>query len=104
MTQLVVDGESGARPKSGSLGLGTVTRGVRRHPLITFVAILAATAVGGAVWFFLPLPKMTAYVTFQISSQSQALIAPVGDAKADFVVYRQRRRPWPRAGRSSTTC
>src|SRR5262249_21629484 len=45
--------------------------------------------IATAIWFFLPLPKMTAYATFQVSSQPQSLIAPVADSKSDFMVYRQ---------------
>src|SRR5262249_8943331 len=78
-----------ARPKRNSLSLGTLWRGVRRHPIVSLLMVMASAGIATAIWFFLPLPKMTAYATFQVSSQPQSLIAPVADSKSDFMVYRQ---------------
>ena len=77
-----------ARP-DGSVGIGTVIRGVCRYPLLSVVTALAAVAGGAVVWLFLPLPKMTAYAIFHVSAQPQPLLTPVGDARTDFTLYRQ---------------
>ena len=73
----------------GSVGFGVVLRGLRRYPLVTFLFVLLAGAAGAAVWFFLPLPKMTAYNIFHIQAQPNAIIKPEGDEKIDFKIYQQ---------------
>src|SRR5260370_38632771 len=75
-------------PPAGSFGFGTLFRGVRHHPFMALLAVVATLATAAAIWLFLPLPKMTAYVTFRILAQPQALFTPVGDAKAHFTYYR----------------
>src|SRR5712664_43833 len=80
--------DPGTGSKGGSFGLGTFVRGLRRYPLLTLLCVVAAGAAGAAVWFFLPLPKLTAYVVFQISAKPEGVIAPAGDARTDFNFYR----------------
>src|SRR5262245_4487646 len=81
------DTTSGA--KGGSFGFGTVVRGIRRYPFLTVATIAAAAAVRAGGWFLLPLPKMTAYVTYQIASKPLFVLAPAGDGQTDFNFYRQ---------------
>jgi capsular exopolysaccharide synthesis family protein len=88
MSKQLDDSGPGAGSKAGSFGPATIARGIRRHPLLVALFVLSACAAGAAVWFFLPLPKLTAYATFQISSQPQGLISPAGDARTDFNYYR----------------
>jgi capsular exopolysaccharide synthesis family protein len=70
------------------LNFGTLWRGIRRHPIVCLLVLVASAGAATAIWFFLPLPKMTAYATFQVSSQPQSLIVPA-DSRSDFMVYRQ---------------
>src|SRR5260370_38587263 len=76
-------------PPAGSFGFGTLFRGVRHHPFMALLAVVATLATAAAIWLFLPLPKMTADVTFRIFAQPHALFPPVGDAQAHFSYYRQ---------------
>jgi len=74
---------------SSSVGIGTVWRGVRRHPMMSAFFLVGAIVAGAGIWFFLPLPKLTAFVVFQVSAQPQTLLTAVGDARADFNLYCQ---------------
>jgi capsular exopolysaccharide synthesis family protein len=70
------DADKRAEGKSSAFGIGTVIRGLRRYPLLALSFFLVAAAAGAGIWFFLPLPKMTAYVVFQISARPDAVISP----------------------------
>ena len=75
--------DSGA--KASSFGPGTVLRGIRRHSIISFLFLLAT--VGAALRRILaPLPKFTAYVVFDITSQSLKL---AGEPTAKLDSYHQ---------------
>jgi capsular exopolysaccharide synthesis family protein len=78
------DAEKSGATKSGSFGIGTFFRGLRRYPIVASIFVLAACAAGAGVWFFLPLPKMTAFVVFKIESQPDALISQVGNAEPNY--------------------
>jgi polysaccharide biosynthesis transport protein len=78
-----------AAENKGSVGFGLIVRAIRRHPIVTFLFVLLAGGAWAAIWFYLPLPKMTAYSIFHIQAQSNAIIKPEGDEKIDFKVYQQ---------------
>jgi succinoglycan biosynthesis transport protein ExoP len=81
--------EAAGKKAAGAVGAGVVLRGLRRYPLTALAGVLFAIAAAAAVWLFLPLPKMTGYAVFQISSSGNTLLTPVGDAKTDFRTYSQ---------------
>ncbi len=81
--------DAAGKKAATAVGVGVVLRGLRRYPLTALVGGLIAVAAAAAVWLFLPLPKMTGYVVFQISSSGNTLLTPVGDAKTDFRTFSQ---------------
>ncbi len=89
MSKQLENADGTSAPAGNSLGVGTVWRGVRRYPRTSALFFACAVAVGAAIWFFLPLPKMTAYVVFQVSAQPPSILSPVGEARADFNLYCQ---------------
>jgi succinoglycan biosynthesis transport protein ExoP len=74
---------------SGGISARVVWNAVRRHPVATLGVVLFAAAAAAGVWFFLPLPKKTAAVVFQVSSQPQSLLAPTSENRVDFNAYKQ---------------
>ena len=54
--------------KSGSFGIRTPLRGLKRFNVLAFFIALLALAAAAGVWFFMPLPPYTASVMFQISA------------------------------------
>jgi capsular exopolysaccharide synthesis family protein len=75
--------------RDGSVGAGTLIRGLRRYRFLSILLLAVSVGSGAAVWLFYPVPKLTAYTTFQIAAQPQALFTPVGDDRADFKLYCQ---------------
>ena len=72
----------------GGLSVRVVFNAIRHHPLV-FVGVLLFTAAAAAgVWFFLPLPRVTAAVVFRVSSQPESLLSGV-DNRYDFSTYKQ---------------
>jgi capsular exopolysaccharide synthesis family protein len=71
--------------------LGGLWAAIYRYPRTTAVTVLLAAAAAAAVWTFLPLPRLTGYMTFQISAAPNTLITPVGSDRTDFNMYRQRQ-------------
>jgi succinoglycan biosynthesis transport protein ExoP len=66
-----------------------VLHAVRRHPLVFASVIASATAAAAAIWFFLPLPKVTAAVVFHIASYTPTLLAPTAaDGGVPFASYK----------------
>lgn len=78
------DADKRPEGKSSAFGIGTVIRGLRRYPLLALLFLLVAAAAGAGIWFFLPLPKMTAFVIFTISSQPDVVIGPVGGGDSTY--------------------
>jgi capsular exopolysaccharide synthesis family protein len=87
MNQTLDDAHTGF--KADSLRAGAIWRGLRRYPALGALTVLLTVVTAAGVWLFLPLPKMTAYAVFHISSHPQALLTPVGDARESFVFYKQ---------------
>jgi capsular exopolysaccharide synthesis family protein len=82
-------GRSPEEPKSGGgVNARVVLHAVRRHPIALALVILLAAGAGAGIWFFLPLPKMTAAVVFHVSSQVPAIWTPAGN-HTDFAAYKQ---------------
>jgi len=73
---------------AGGVSVRVVFNAIRHHPVVFVVVLLFTAAVGAGIWFFLPLPKKTAAMVFQVSSQSQSLI-PGADSRGDFAAYKQ---------------
>ena len=63
------------RKPGGGLSIRVIFNAVRRHPLVFTGVLLFAASIGAGIWFFLPLPKKTAAVMFQVSSQSPSLLS-----------------------------
>lgn len=80
----------GAEPKRvRGLTPQGVWHAVRRRPLaLCGVAVVAAMAAAG-VWFFLPLPKVTAEVVFHVAAQAPSVLAPTAESRVDFNSYKQ---------------
>ena len=71
--------------KPGGLNGRVVLHAVRRRPVV-FVGVVALSAVAAAaVWFFLPLPKVTAAVVFHVASHTPTLLTPT--AQSDGVPF-----------------
>ena len=64
------------RIEKGTVNVGVILRGIRRFPLIALASVILASIATAGVWFFLPLPKMTAYSVFQIDALPDAVINP----------------------------
>ncbi|MEO2088226.1 MAG: hypothetical protein ABGY75_01845, partial [Gemmataceae bacterium] len=79
------------RPKRTGVDPRMVWAAVSRYPLTTAATVLVAAVTAAAVWLFLPLPRLTGYMTFQVSAAPNTLITPVGSDRADFQMYRQRQ-------------
>src|SRR5262245_39036663 len=62
---------------------------VRRHPVLFLGVLLLTVAAGAALWKWLPLPRYTATVVFQVNSQAPAVLAPPAEGRVDFSSYRQ---------------
>jgi capsular exopolysaccharide synthesis family protein len=62
---------------------------MRRHPLLVVLTLLAAGGAATGVWYFLPLPKMTAFAVFHVSSQPPSLLAPLAESQENFGYYKQ---------------
>jgi succinoglycan biosynthesis transport protein ExoP len=80
--------EDGPRP-AGGISSRVVFNAVRRHPVAFLGVLLFAIAASLGIWFFLPLPKKTAGVVFQVLSQPPSLLTSPGDTRADFASYKQ---------------
>jgi succinoglycan biosynthesis transport protein ExoP len=79
---------SAGRPAGANqtINLGLVRSALCRRPLLTAGVVLAAALAGAAVWFFLPEPKLTGYVLFQIHSRPPHILNP--QQSQDFNTYR----------------
>jgi len=79
----------GTQRSKGGISLRVVSNAISRHPLAFVCVLLLAIAAGLGIWFFLPLPKRTAVVVFQVSSQSPSLLTTPGEGRSDFASYKQ---------------
>src|SRR5690348_14024502 len=87
----LADRKTDEEPKSArGVSARVVFNAVRHHPIVFAGVLLLASAVGAGIWFFLPLPKKTGVVFFQVSSQSQSLLAQA-ENRIDFQAYKQRQ-------------
>lgn len=78
-----------AGPKRGGLSPRVVLHAVRRRPLALVGVAAAAGLAAAGVWFFLPLPKVTAEVVFHVASQAPAVLTPTAEGRVDFASYKQ---------------
>jgi polysaccharide biosynthesis transport protein len=62
---------------------------IRRHPVLFAGVLLLTAAAGAALWYWLPLPRYTALVVFQVNTQAPAVLAPTAESRVDFGSYRQ---------------
>ena len=67
-----------------------VWNAVRGHPYLTALTVAMAGTVGALVWVFMPLPKYTAYVVYQIAGRPAGLVGGGGD-QVDLTSYKQRQ-------------
>lgn len=80
------------RGKSGSgIDLRTLWSAVYRYPITTAITVALAAVAGVLTYVFVPLPRLTAYMTFQVSASPYTLMTPVGSDRSDFQMYRQRQ-------------
>jgi succinoglycan biosynthesis transport protein ExoP len=81
--------QANAGEGAGGFGIGLVSRGMRRYPFITLLFLLLAGGAAAAIWFFLPLPKMTAYAVLQIKSEPDYIVKADNGSQGEFNMYRQ---------------
>jgi capsular exopolysaccharide synthesis family protein len=75
--------------KASGLNHRLVLQAIRRRPLRSLAVVAFAITMALAVWFFLPLPKVTAAVVFQVATQRPRLLDSDGpDGDAPFASYR----------------
>ncbi len=76
------------KSKSGKISFRTARNAVAHHPIIFTALILTSLAVAAAVWFFMPLPKNTAIVVFQLSGHAPHVISSTGhENQVDLRAY-----------------
>lgn len=76
--------------KPSSITLGTVWLAVRRHSLVVALFVILAAVAGSAIYFFLPLPKNTAYAIFHIAPTPTSVLNRVNtEARFSPQSYRQ---------------
>ncbi len=85
-------GNSTAEPQAKGvepvgMNLGMVRSALRRSQWLVAALAIVAAGAAGAVWAFLPLPKMTGYAIFQIHSSQPHILSP--SDKNDFNLFRQ---------------
>ncbi len=77
-------------PHSPPLNAWALLAAARRHWLAAAVlGVLAAGAVGAAVWYFLPPAPYTATAMFRIESKPQGTLYDHPEARTDFQNYEQ---------------
>lgn len=67
-----------------------VWNAVRGHPFLTALTVGLAGTVGVLVWLFMPMPKYTAYVVYQVAGRQFGLVGEVG-GQLDLTSYKQRQ-------------
>ena len=75
------------KSKSGKISFRTARYAVAHHPIIFTALVLTSLAVAAAVWFFMPLPKNTAIVVFQLSGNAPHVISTSNDKQVDLRAY-----------------
>ena len=83
-----IDGVEATDNKTSALSVRMFFRGLRRYPLLGLLTLILAGGAAAVIWFFLPLPKLTGYVVFQVHAQPPSVIAPAGDGRENFTYYR----------------
>jgi capsular exopolysaccharide synthesis family protein len=74
-TAVTGDTPSAPEPKSvGGLNGRVVLNAVRRRPLLLVAAAVLGAGAAAAVWFLLPLPKLTAVMVFHIKSHVPVML------------------------------
>ena len=90
MTQTSNEAPAPEAPKrKGGISFRLVVHALKQHPIVLTVVVLVALAAGAGVWFFLPLPKMTGSVVFQVAARTPAVIAATSESNAGLDSYRQ---------------
>ena len=76
-----------AKRTGGKISLRTVRNAVARHPMVfaALIALSASVAVG--VLLFMPLPKNTATVVFQLSDHAPRVISASSENQIDLRTY-----------------
>jgi polysaccharide biosynthesis transport protein len=70
---------------------GVVWAAIRHHPVLFLGLLVTSLAAGAAAWVFLPMPKNTAAVVFQISGRAPRVISATADNQIDLNSYKQRQ-------------
>jgi polysaccharide biosynthesis transport protein len=82
--------ESAEPKRAGALSGRLVLHAIRRRPLAFLGVLLLGGSVGAGVWFFLPLPKVTAAVVFQVASRTPSILERTSsEGDASFLSYKQ---------------
>jgi capsular exopolysaccharide synthesis family protein len=63
----------------------------RRWLVAALLGVLAAAAVGAAVWFFLPPAKYTASARLEMKSKPEGLVYDHPEAKTDFATFQPKQ-------------
>lgn len=82
--------ETGAAPpKSSGLNHRVILHAVCRYPLLFALVVLLGAGAAASVWFFLPLPKVTAAVVFHVAVQPPSLLPGAPSDGVPFPSYKQ---------------
>ena len=73
----------------GGISFRLISHAIWQHPIVFACILMLSASAAAGVWFFLPLPKMTAAVVFHVTSQPQSILGPTSESRIDLSSYRQ---------------
>ena len=76
-----------AKKATGKISFRTVRNAVARHPLLLTGLIALSSAVAVGVWIYMPLPKHTGIVGFQLSTNPPRVISASSENQIDLRTY-----------------
>jgi capsular exopolysaccharide synthesis family protein len=83
------EGTGAVAPKISGLNHRVVLHAVSRYPILFAVVVLLSAGTAASVWFFLPLPKVTAVVVFHVAVQPPSLLPGASSDGVPFPSYKQ---------------
>ena len=76
-----------AKKNHAGVSFRTAKNAVARHPIIFMSLILVSSLIAAGVWLYLPLPKNTAVVVFQLSGQAPSVLRAGAENQVDLRTY-----------------